>query len=343
MKALIFEKFGPADSVMKIGTVPVPSDVPEGFFLVKVHAASLNPIDKIRIEGGLKALSGEDAWPAVVGYDVAGVVEKVGAKIEAFGVGDEIVARIQSGPLLPGTICEYCVVDAKTATKKPPNMSFTDAASFPLAGETALQALRLGGVGPGSKVFVSGGAGGVGTLAIQIAKILGAETVATTASPGDKTELCKSLGADVVVNYRDEKFEEMLKDYDFAFDTTHESSKMIQIVKANAGKKVVTINDTPTVEAIEAVGVTPSFVVKTALGFSRNKEADAAGKAAGVDWKYMFLQPNGTDLAELLQWSVDGKLKPTIDKVWPLDEAVAAAQRNFSGRAKGKCVVQVIA
>jgi alcohol dehydrogenase len=245
--------------------------------------------------------------------------------------------------MLPGGICEYCVVDIKTVTKKPANISFTDAASFPLAGETALQALRLGGVGPGSKVFISGGAGGVGTLAIQIAKILGAETVATTASPGEKTELCKSLGADVVVNYREEKFEEMLKDYDFAFDTTHESAKMIRIVKANAGKKVVTISDTPTIEALEVAGLTPNIIVKTALKVKRNKMADAAGKAAGVDWQYLFLKPSGEDLAELLQWAADGKLKAVIDNVWPLDEAVTAAQRNFSGRAKGKCVVQVIA
>merc|ERR1712151_1238632 len=110
---------------------------------------------------------------------------------------------MQSFPILPGGVCEYCLVDAKTVAKKPPSINFIDAASFPLAGETALQAMRLGGVGPGSKVFVSGGAGGVGTLAIQIAKILGAETVATTASPGEKTDLCKSLGADVVVNYRE--------------------------------------------------------------------------------------------------------------------------------------------
>jgi len=341
MKALLFEKHAPADSVLKLGSVPVPSLVPPGFVLVKVHAAALNPIDKMRVEGGLKALRAEDTWPAVVGYDVAGVVEKLGDDVNTFGVGDEIVARIQSGPMLPGTICEYCVVLADTMAKKPASISFTDAASFPLAGETALQALRLGGVGPGSKVFVSGGAGGVGTLAIQIAKILGAETVATTASPGEKTELCTSLGADVVVNYRDEKFEEKLQDYDFAFDTTQESAKMARIIKANAGKSVVTISDTPTVEALKAVGMTPNFVVRTALGMKRNKVAEAACKARGVEWKYMFLQPNGADLAEILQWAADGKLKAVIDDVWPLEQSVAAAQRNFSGRAKGKCVVQV--
>lgn len=342
MKALLFETHGKWQSVLKIATVPTPSLVPPGFALVKVHAAALNPIDKMRVEGGMKALRAESTWPAVVGYDVAGVVEKLADDVNTFGVGDEIVARIQSGPMLPGTICEYCVVQADLMAKKPANISFTDAASFPLAGETALQALRLGGVGPGSKVFVSGGAGGVGTLAIQIAKILGAETVATTASPGEKTDLCKSLGADVVVNYRDEKFEEKLQDYDFAFDTTTESAKMIQIIKANAGKKVVTIADTPTVEALEAVDMTPGFVVKTALGLKRNKVAEAAGKARGVEWKYMFLQPNGADLAEILQWAADGKLKPVVDKVWPLDESLAAAERMFSGRAQGKCVVQVL-
>jgi alcohol dehydrogenase len=343
MKALIFEKHGPASDVMRVSTVPVPSEVPEGFMLVKVHAASLNPIDKMRIEGALKTTRPEAMWPAVVGYDLAGTVEKLGDGVELpFVVGDEVVARIQSSPMLPGTICEYCIADAKTVAKKPPSISFTDAASIPLAGETALQALRRGGVGPGSKVFVSGGAGGVGTFAIQIAKALGAETVATTASPGEKTELCKSLGADIVVNYRDEKFEEMLKDYDFAFDTTHESAKMIQIVKANAGKKVITISDTPTVQSLEEVGMKPNFIVKTVLNMKKNKAADAAGKAAGVEWLFLFLNPNGEDLAQLLQWVVEGKLKPVIDNVWSLDEAVAAAERNFSGRAKGKCVVKVI-
>jgi len=343
MKALLFEKFGPVEKVMKMGTVPVPSEVPAGYILVKVHAASLNPIDKMRITGGLKALRGETVWPAVVGYDVAGVVESVGAGVDAFASGDEVVARMQSGPMLPGAVCEYSLVDVNTVAKKPAGVSFTDAASFPLAGETALQALRLGGVGPGSKVFVSGGAGGVGTLAIQMAKILGAETVATTASPGEKTDLCKSLGADIVVNYRDEKFWEMLKDYDFAFDTTGESAKMIQILKPNLQLKVVTISDTPTVEALEAVGMTPGFVVKTFLGMKRNKVAEAAGKAAGVNWQYMFLQPNGEDMRLIMEWASSGKLKAIIDNVWPLDEAVAAAQRNFSGRAKGKCVVEVIA
>lgn len=343
MRALIFDKFGPAESAMRMGTVPVPFEVPEGYILVKVHAASLNPIDKMRIEGGLKALRGEDVWPAVVGYDVAGVVEKLGAKVNAFVTGDEVVARMQSWPMLPGGICEYSLVDVNTVAKKPASVSFTDAASFPLAGETALQALRLGGVGRGSKVFVSGGAGGVGTLAIQMAKILGAETVATTASPGEKTDLCKSLGADVVVNYRDEKFWEVLKDYDFAFDTTGESAKMAQILKPNLQLKVVTISDTPTVEALEKVGMPPNFVVKTFLGMKRNKVAEAAAKAAGVDWQYMFLQPNGEDMTSIMEWASSGKLKAIIDNVWPLDEAVAAAKRNFSGRAKGKCVVEVIA
>merc|ERR1740130_1604127 len=317
MKALIFEKFGPVETVMKMGTVPVPSQVPEGFILVKVHAASLNPIDKMRITGGLKALRGEDVWPAVVGYDVAGVVESVGAKVDAFAAGDEVVARMQSGPMLPGAVCEYSLVDVKTAAKKPAGVSFTDAASFPLAGETALQALRLGGVGPGSKVFISGGAGGVGTLAIQMAKILGAELVATTASPGEKTDLCKALGADVVVNYREEKFEETLKDYDAAFDTTNESHKCAAIMKKGSGGKIVTIAGNPTTESLTAAngGVAPSMVVRAFLWSKRNSAAENAAIAAGCEWVHMFLRPNSEDMAELLTWAEEGKLTATIDGV----------------------------
>lgn len=342
MRALVFDKHGPADEVLRVGEVPMPSSVRSGFALVKVHAASLNPIDKIRVEGGLKAMRAEQAFPAVVGYDLAGVVEKVGEKVEGFEEGDEVVARMQSGPM-PGAIAEYCVVDVRTMAKKPAGISFTDAASLPLAGETALQALRRSGVCVGSKVFISGGAGGVGTLAIQIAKLLGAATVATTASPGEKSELCASLGADEVVNYRDEKFEEKLKDYDVAFDTTNESHKCARVVKRGDGK-VITIAGTPTVKAIEeATGAPPNFIVKTFLRFKRNKLAELAAEEAGVDWTYMFLKPNGADLAELLEWTAQGKLKPVVDNVWPMEEAVAAAQRNFSGRAMGKCVVQVVA
>merc|ERR1712232_1446311 len=129
----------------------------------------------------------------------------------------------------------------------------------------------------------SGGAGGVGTFAIQYAKnVLKAGTVATTASPGEKTDLCKSLGADVVINYRDEKFEDVLKEYDFAFDTSGESAKCAQILKK--GGKVVTIAGTPSLDELVRMGMKPNIVVKAFLKMKRQKEAMANAEAAGVEW-----------------------------------------------------------
>jgi len=182
-----------------------------------------------------------------------------------------------------------------------------------------------------------------GTLAIQIAKCMGAETVATTASPGEKTELCKTLGADVVVNYRDEKFEDLLNNYDFAFDTTGESHKMPRILKEGEQKKVVTINGIPTREACDDVPtLNPGKRMSFILWLMRNHGAEKAAQECGVDWSYLFLDPTGTDMAQLLSWVEKGQVKPVIDQVWPLEQAKEAALRNFSGRATGKCVVQIV-
>ena len=227
MRALTFTKYGKASEVLRVADVPAPAtaDVPAGFVLVKVRAASLNPVDKMRIEGKLATTPELRGFPAVVGYDVAGTVEALGEGVKGFEVGAAVAARMQSVPW-QGCCAEYCVVKADKLALKPESVSFGDAAAVGLAGRTALQALRAGGVGKGSKVLVTGGAGGVGTLAIQLAKILGASTVATTASKGEKAELCSTLGADVVIDYKEQKFEDELSDFDFALDLTGETARV---------------------------------------------------------------------------------------------------------------------
>jgi NADPH:quinone reductase-like Zn-dependent oxidoreductase len=225
--------------------------------------------------------------------------------------------------------------------KKPPSLSFEQAASLPLVAETALQALRRGGVGEGSKVFITGGAGGVGTVAIQLAKILGAATVATTASAGEKTEKVKSLGADVVVDYRTQDFRDGTfgKDYDFAFDTTTESAKLAAVVRA--GGKIVTVVGSPTAKELARIGVPLNFIKRLILYAIRDKAAVQNAKRAGVEWSNMWLVPSGSDLEELSRYVEEGKLKPVVDGVWPIAEWRAAVERSFSGRALGKCVIRV--
>lgn len=344
MRALLFEKHGKPEDVLKMATAPVPSNVGVDEMLVRVHAAAFNPIDAARVAGKIKMLRPEVAWPAILGYDMAGVVEMVGSDVSEFSLGDAVAAR-PGGQVKFGTCAEYIIVQAKDVAKKPPAISFTDAASLGLAGQTAIQAFRRGGVKAGDKVLITGGAGGVGTLAIQIAKhCLGAAEVATTASPGEKSDLCKSLGADIVIDYHSEQFENILKDYDFALDTTGESHKMPQILKADKGKKVVTVNGIPTKEACDEVPtLKPGRFASLVLKLARNKKAEQAALNHGVEWSYMFLNPCGEDMLQLLRWVDEGKLKPVIDQIWSFEKAKDAALRNFSGRAKGKCVVQVLA
>lgn len=339
MKALTFVKHGPMESSLElIGTQPVPVQG-KGELLIKVRATSLNPIDKMRVEGGLKALRPETMTPSILGYDGAGIVEAVGEGVADVQVGAEVFFRWFPPPS-QGTIAEFVAVPADQVVNKPVHVSFEEAASFPLVGLTTIQAMTRGGVKEGDKVFISGGAGGVGTFAIQYAKnVLKAGTVATTASPGEKTDLCKSLGADVVINYREEKFEEVLTEYDFAFDTSGESAKCAQILKK--GKKVVTIAGTPSLDELTRIGVRPNFIVRTFLNMKRQKEAMDNAEAAGVEWSNLMLTQSKPDLQHLADNIAAGLIKPVVDNIWDLSDWQGAVKQSASGRAKGKCVIRV--
>ena len=347
-KAVVFRRYGPAEDVLTLDAaypVPHPDSLGIDDVLVRVVASALNPVDKIRITGGMKALRPEafkGASAPVLGYDASGIVAATGAGVEAFKTGDEVMVRVFSSQ--PGTTREYLVSNQHALAPKPAELSFEEAASMPLAGVTALQLLKKAGVKQGSKVFISGGAGGVGTIAIQLAKkVFGAAVVATTASEGAGTALCREMGADVIVDYKKDSFERVLagQDFDVAIDTTHESVKMAAILKP-AGGKVLTIADTPTVEALRAIGAKPGLIVRLVLNAKRNKAAEQAAKQRNGTWQYLFLDVNGKDLRELAEYALQGKIRPVIDHVYDLDrDWQAAVARAFGGRAKGKVVVRI--
>lgn len=342
MKAVGFSDYVKDGKLELFKDLPKPTIEEEGEILIKVHAASLNPIDKIRWEGGLKILRPEKTWPAIIGYDAAGVIEQVHEKISCgLKVGDEVYVRTTKQ--CQGTLAEYCVAHESLVTLKPKNFSFEEAASIPLAGVTAYQAFLRGGVKEGDRVIISGGAGGVGTIAIQIAKhVLKCSVVATTASAGEKTELCKSLGADIVVNYRENDFEVELgkeEKFDFAFDTTNESHKMPSLLKP--GSKCVTIAGTPSLDEISKNG-SPGLIVKFFLWWTRNKAAMNAAKKNEVEWSYLFLNPNAADLAKLTDAAESDQLKATIDNVCSLEEFQKSVDKLVSGRSKGKNILKLV-
>ena len=341
MKAVCFTEFGEKES-LSVQTIPKPFLDPSGNdqVLIKVYACALNPIDKIRVEGGLAQIRPEDYDHSVLGYDVSGIVEETST--DKFKVGDEVYVRLAG--MNYGALSEYVVCNTFEVGMKPKSISFCEAASIPLAGLTALQCLRRGGVKEGSKVFIPGGAGGVGSIAIQIAKkVLKASYVCTTASPGKGTEICEQAGADRIINYREEDFETVLagEDFDMAFDTMNQAPQMGPILKQ--GGKIVSISGSPTIEAIEGTLGSVSILVKIIMFLIRNRKAENAAKKAGGSWEYVFMSPNGKQLNELGPYLESGEIKAIIDtEANGLDDFMAAVKKLYSGRSKGKCVIKVV-
>ena len=210
MKAAVIREYGAA---IEISDVPQPALLADSV-LIEVHAASVNPVDGIVQAGYLKEMM-PITFPFTMGFDVSGVVVEVGDQVSKFKIGDEVFSRPNG--MQAGTIAEYAVIKEEELAIKPSNISHQEAASIPLVGLTAWQAMvTKGNLQKGQKILIHAGSGGVGTLAIQMAKHLGAEVATTTSAVN--AEMVKSLGADVVIDYKTQKFEEELSDYDLVFD-----------------------------------------------------------------------------------------------------------------------------
>ncbi|KAI9013112.1 chaperonin 10-like protein [Gaertneriomyces semiglobifer] len=342
-QAAAFSSYGGPANITLIPVPAIdPSSLPPTGVLIKVHAASINPIDWKRGEGQLKMLI-RDTFPMRTGYDVSGVVEAVGATVTRFKVGDEVFGRVSESEM--GTIAEYVVSTEEKLAVKPRSFSHAQAAGVPLTALTAYQVLQRSGFASrpdGSrKFFVPAGAGGVGQMAIQIAKqLFKAETVATTASPA-KLEIVKKLGADVTVNYKEHDVTTELMDYDMVFDTTGEALKLLTILKE--GGKLYSIATLPdgdeAANKMEGVG----FLTRKLLDVLNLRLKWAAGRK-GVEYKYVFMSPNGEQLAEIARLADAGTLQVNIDNVYPFTEAGVrdAFTRQKEGHATGKVIVQVI-
>lgn len=333
MRALVFTKYGGPEA-MALREVPQPRPARREV-LVRVHAAGLNPVDFKTREGKLRPIQ-RYPLPAVMGNELAGVVEARGDGATRFAVGDRVFARTPKDAM--GAFAEYAVVPENLLAKMPISLEFDAAAGVPLAGLTALQALRDElNLKTGSRVFIPGGAGGVGTFAIQLAKWLGAE-VTTTASPRGKA-LVERLGADVVIDYTTQRFEDHVRDMDGVFDLLggETLTKAFGVVKR--GGKVVSIAGMPEPEtARKDLGRGAAL---TALFWIASYGLRAQARRRGVTYRYLFMHPSGTELAELAQL-IDGKaLEPVIDRVFPFAEIAEAFSYLEAGRAKGKVVVRM--
>lgn len=333
MRAFVLSGYGGPEHTA-LAEVPRPSPR-TGELLVRVHAAGLNPVDFKTREGKLRIIR-DYPLPIVMGNDLAGVVEAIGSSVTRFAAGDRVFARVDKDAL--GAFAEYAVVDENHAARMPASLDFASAAAVPLAALTALQALRDEmHLGNGGRIFIPGGAGGVGTFAIQLARHFGAH-VATTASPRGEA-LVRRLGADVVVDYTRERFEERLTDYDCAFDLIGGDTlaRLFAVVKRDG--RVVSIAGLP--EPLTARKDLGRGIGLAALFWLASLPTRLRAARRAVTYRYLFMHPSGADLAQLASLIDDGKLEVVVDRVFRFEEAGQAMAYLESGRAKGKVVLAI--
>jgi NADPH:quinone reductase-like Zn-dependent oxidoreductase len=306
MKAAVIREYG---APIEISDIPQPALLADSV-LIEVHAASVNPVDGIVQAGYLKEMM-PITFPFTMGFDISGVVVEVGAQVSKFKKGDNVFSRPNG--MQAGTIAEYAVIKEEELAIKPSNISHQEAASIPLVGLTAWQAMvAKGSLQKGQKILIHAGSGGVGTLAIQMAKHLGAEVATTTSAVN--AEMVKNLGADVVIDYKTQKFEEELSDYDLVFDMLGGEimEKSFKILKK--GGCLVSI---------------------------KGEDSKGLAEQYGVRFEAFFMWPSGEMLSKLAQLISDGALKPVIDSTFSIDQVQEAYDYLQGGRAKGKIVIQV--
>ncbi|MDM0118962.1 NADP-dependent oxidoreductase [Variovorax arabinosiphilus] len=333
MKAFIIDRYGKKE-VGRIGEMPDP-EVRDDDVLIQIHAASINPLDS-KIKGGEFKLILPYRLPLILGNDMAGTVVRVGARVRDFKPGDEVYARPDDDRI--GTFAEFIAVKASSLALKPANLSMVEAASLPLVALTAWQTLvETAKLKKGQKVLIHAGAGGVGTIAIQLAKHLGA-LVATTTSTANIAWM-KALGADVVIDYKQQDFATMLHDYDVVLNSlgNDELNKSLQVLRP--GGHLISISGPPTPAFAAARGLAwPLQQVLRLLSFGIRKKA----KKSGVDYTFVFMRADGARLREITSLVESGAIRPVVDKVFPFQDTYQALAYADGGRAKGKVVVQMM-
>ncbi|MGD8220748.1 NADP-dependent oxidoreductase [Pseudomonas thivervalensis] len=331
MKAFLIDRYGKHSG--RIGDVPAP-EVADHDVLVRVHAASVNLLDSKIRKGEFKLIL-PYSFPLALGHDVAGVVMRVGSHVQHFKPGDEVYARAPDGHI--GTFAEQIAVNENALALKPSNASMEEAAALPLVALTAWQVLvETARLKRGQKIFIQAGSGGVGTLAIQLAKHLGAFVATTTST--HNVPWVKALGADVVIDYKQQDFSSVLQDYDVVLNSlgADELEKSLKILKP--GGQLISISGPPTPQFAQAQGFSwPLRLIMGLLSSGIRRKA----RRKGVSYAFVFMRASGPQLREITTLVEAGNLKPVIDRSFPFDATADALGYVEQSRSKGKVVIKI--
>lgn len=330
MKALIVERYG-GKSGPRLGDMPEP-ELRENDVLVQVHAAGVNPLDS-KIAAGEFKLILPYRLPLILGSDVAGVVVQTGPGVRRFRPGDEVYAR--PGKDRIGTFAEYIAMDEADVAMKPRNLTMAEAASLPLVALTAWQALiEIAWLKKGQKVLIHAGSGGVGTIAIQLAKHVGA-TVATTTSAAN-IDLVRSLGADIVIDYKKDDFAKILSGYDVVLNSLGKDVLEKSLAVLKPGGQLISISGPPDPDFGRQIGA--NVIVRQimrALSAGIRRKA----RSRGVRYASLFMRANGRQLGEITDLVEAGIIRPVLDRAFPFEAASQALAYVETGHVKGKVVI----
>ena len=332
MKSFMIDRYKKSGA-LRLGESPLPA-MKDNDVMVEIHAAGVNPLDSKIRDGEFKLIL-PYGLPLVLGNDVAGVVVRVGPKVRQFKPGDEVYARPAQDRI--GTFAEYIAMNAADVALKPANLTMEEAASIPLAALTAWQALvERANVQKGQKVLIHAGSGGVGVMAIQLAKHLGAH-VATTTSTAN-IDLVKSLGADVVVDYKKDDFEKVLQGYDVVLNSLGKDTLEKSLSVLKPGGKLISISGPPDPDFAKqnGFGWLLQQVMRLLSSGIRRKS-----KRRGIGYSFLFMTANGGQLGKITSLIAAGAIRPVMDRVFLFEKTNEALAYVETGRAKGKVVIAV--
>ena len=331
MKAFVLDRYANPPA-LRLADVDMPQ-LREDEVLVEVYAAGVNQLDAKISHGEFKRIL-PYRLPLILGHDVAGEVVQVGARVRKFKLGDAVYARLDD--LRIGSFAEFVAVKEASLALKPQGLTMEQAASIPLVGLTAWQALvEKAALAPGQKVLIQAGSGGVGSFAIQLAKHLGA-TVATTASAAN-ADFVKSLGADIVIDYRAQNVEDALHGYDVVLNSQSGKTLDASLRVLHSGGKLISISGPPDPDfgrAIAASGFVQWLMRILSAGIRRR------ALKRGVGYSFLFMTANGQQLSEITALIESGAIRPVVDRVFPFDATNEALAYVDAGHAKGKVVIK---
>ncbi len=329
MKAAILNK---KNSPLEIKDVPIPG-IGDDEVLVKIMYSGVNPLDNMIVREEVKLIT-PYKYPLVMGNEFSGVIEKVGGNVSGFDVGDRVYARMPLDKI--GTFSEYTAINVDAISKIPDYLSFEEAACVPLTALTAVQSFELMNVKEGESLFISGGTGSLGAMAIPMAKSLGLHVI--TSGSERNRERVMDLGVSEFIDYKTQDYSEILSDVDYVLDTLGESEleKEFKILKPEGS--LVSLKGLPNQEFAKRMGL--SAVKKLLFKFAGLKFDKMAGKK-NQKYYFLFVESNGKQLERVSRIFEDKNIKPSVDTVFELSDVNKALEKVDKGGSKGKTLIKI--